>query len=150
MLQEEIKNIDLPSLVLPALSGNVVPSLSLSMSNITGESRVSYRRFAMGIKCWSQFWSKIKRRGEKEIQTKEIKAHVSFKFVVRKTELGFMLFETESLRINSDILWVFFKVWEANKIRITQSQSWHEKTGERKICEICRNFWIWSVTDDVN
>ncbi|KFK23130.1 hypothetical protein AALP_AAs61551U000400 [Arabis alpina] len=32
------KNIGLPSLLLPALSGNVVPSLSVSMSNITGES----------------------------------------------------------------------------------------------------------------
>ncbi|KAL1220615.1 putative zinc finger protein CONSTANS-LIKE 11 [Cardamine amara subsp. amara] len=39
--KEENKNISLPSLLLPALNGNVVPSLSLSMSNITGESSVN-------------------------------------------------------------------------------------------------------------
>ncbi|CAH8276582.1 unnamed protein product [Arabidopsis lyrata] len=35
---KEENNIGIPSLLLPALSGNVVPSMSISMSNITGEN----------------------------------------------------------------------------------------------------------------
>lgn len=41
---KEDNNIGLSSLFLPALSGgNVVPSMSLSMSNITGESTTDYQ-----------------------------------------------------------------------------------------------------------